>query len=121
LTNTFFLTLNTAIFTAVALIFEHKSTRSAWWLALPLVMMLGECFGWFYLLRSYRLLNTAKYTVVGALEKRLPASPYWSAEWLALGEGKDPTKFWPLSHLESWTPIFFAALYVGGFVALLMS
>ena len=118
LTNTFFLTLNTAIFTVFGVFWEHKPTGKTWWLALPLVMVLGECFAWFYLLRSYRLLNTAKYLVVGALEKRLPASPYWNAEWMALGEGKDVNKYWRISHIESWIPIFFAALYVGGFVAL---
>jgi hypothetical protein len=119
LTNTFFLTLNTAIFTAVGVFWEHKPHGQAWWLAFPLIMLLGQCFAWFYLLRSYRLLNTAKYEVVGALEMRLPASPYWRAEWTALGEGKDPKKYWPLSHIESWIPVFFAALYVSGFVALM--
>ncbi len=89
LTNTFFLTLNTAIFTAVGLFWEHKPNGQVWWLAFPLAMLLGECFAWFYLLRSYRLLNTAKYEVVGALERRLPASPCWRAEWTALGAGKD--------------------------------
>lgn len=119
LTNTFFLTLNTAIFTAVGVFWERKPEGQVWWLAFPLAMLLGECFAWFYLLRSYRLLNSAKYEVVGELEVRLPASPYWRAEWTALGEGKDPKKYWPLSHIESWIPVFFAALYVGGFIALL--
>jgi hypothetical protein len=119
LTNTFFLTLNTAIFTTIGLFWEHKPNGQGWWLAFPLMMLLGECFAWFYILRSYRLLNTAKYEVVGALETRLPASPYWRAEWMALGEGKDPKRYWPLSHIESWIPVFFAALYMGGFVALM--
>jgi hypothetical protein len=57
---------------------------------------------------------------VGALETRLPASPYWSAEWTALGKGPEEVKkYWPLSHIESGIPAFFAALYVGGFVALM--
>jgi hypothetical protein len=119
LTNTFFLTLNTAIFSALGVLWQHKPEGKAWWLVFPLMMLLGECFAWFYILRSYRLLNSAKYEVVGALETRLPASPYWRAEWTALGEGKDPKKYWPLSHVESWIPIFFAALYLGGFVALM--
>jgi hypothetical protein len=119
LTNTFFLTLNTAIFTAIGVLWQHEPTRGqVWWLLFPLAMLLGQCFAWFYIIRSYRLLNTAKYEVVGALEARLPASPYWRAEWTALGEGKDWKKYWPLSHIESWIPVFFAALYVGGFVAL---
>ena len=120
LTNTFFLTLNTAIFTAIGVFWEHKPPAQVWWLAFPLMMLLGECFAWFYLLRSYRLLNTAKYEVVGALETRLPASPYWRAEWVALGEGRNPKRYWPLSHIESWVPAFFAALYIGGFVALMV-
>lgn len=117
MTNTFFLTLNTAIFTAVGLFWEHKPQGQVWWLIFPLAMLLGQCFAWFYLLRSYRLLNAAKYEVVGALETRLPASPYWSAEWTALGEGRDPKKYWPLSHIESWIPAFFGTLYLGGFIA----
>src|SRR6516225_1336812 len=66
LTNTFFLTLNTAIFTAIGMFWEHRPSGPVWWLAFPLMMLLGECFAWFYILRSYRLLNTAKYEVVGA-------------------------------------------------------
>jgi len=119
LTNTFFLTLNTAVFTTAGALLGHKPEGQVWWLLFPLAMLLGECFAWFYLLRSYRLLNTAKYQVIGAFETRLPASPYWRAEWTALGEGRDPKRYWPLSHIESWIPIFFAALYVGGFVALM--
>jgi hypothetical protein len=119
LTNTFFLTLNTAIFTAIGVFWEHQPRGPVWWLVFPLTMLLGECFAWFYLLRSYRLLNTAKYKVVGALEMRLPASPYWRAEWMALGEGRDPKRYWPLSHIESWIPVFFSGLYIGGFVALM--
>jgi hypothetical protein len=119
LTNAFFLTLNTAIFSTIGIFWEHKLDGNVWWLTFPLIMLLGQCFAWLYLLRSYRLLNTAKYKVVGELEKRLPASPYWSAEWSALGEGRDWRKYWPLSHIEIWIPLFFAALYFGGFIALI--
>lgn len=121
LTNTFFLTLNTAIFPAIGVFWEHRPHGQVWWLTVPLMMLLGQCFAWFYLLRSYRLLNSAKYEVVGALERRLPASPYWRAEWTALGEGKDYKKYWPLSHIEGGIPIFFAALYIGGFIALVVT
>ena len=118
LTNTFFLTLNTAIFTVVGVFWKDRPSADVWWLVFPLLVVLGECFAWFYLVRSYDLLNSAKYKVVGELEERLPASPYWRAEWWALGEGKDWTKYWPLTHIERWIPILFASLYVAGFVAL---
>jgi hypothetical protein len=117
-TNTFFLTLNTAIFTAIGVFWQNKPDGQVSWLIFPLVMLLGQCFAWFYIIRSYRLLNGAKYEIVGALEARLPASPYWRAEWTALGEGRDWKKYWPLSHIESWIPAFFAALYISGFAAL---
>jgi hypothetical protein len=86
-----------------------------WLLAFPLVIVLGECAAWWWLVRSYRQLNTAKFKVVGALEERLPASPYWRAEWAALGEGKDWRKYLPLTHLEQWIPVLFGLVYVIGF------
>ena len=87
----------------------------------PLVALLGQCGAWFYLVRSYRQLNTATYEVVGALEARLPASPYWKAEWLALGEGKDAKKYLPLTHLEQWVPVLFGLVYLLAFLAALLA
>src|SRR3569833_2674930 len=76
LANTFFLTLNTAIFTLVGVFWKDKPQGNAWWVLIPLAVAIGQCYAWYYLVRSYRLLYTAKYAVVGALEERLPASPY---------------------------------------------
>jgi hypothetical protein len=117
LTNSFFLTLNTGFVGVFAAFKVVPKGAEAWWLAIPLVALVGECFAWFYLVRSYRLLNGAKYRVVGALEERLPASPFWRAEWWALGEGRDPARYWPLSHIEQWIPALFALTYIGGLVA----
>ena len=117
LANSFFLTLNTGIFTLIAAFGKPPPEGTGWWLAIPLVAILGQWFAWFYLVRSYRLLNSAKYQVVGALEERLPASPFWGAEWWALGEGKDRARYWPLSHIEQWVPILFGLAYTSGFFA----
>ena len=116
LTNTFFLTLNTAIFAVIGAFWKDRPTASPWLLVFPLVALVVQCGAWFFLVRSYRQLNSAKYTVIGALEERLPASPYWKAEWKALGEGKDKAKYWPLTHLEQWIPTIFAAIYLAGFI-----
>ncbi len=121
LANTFFLTLNTTIFTVVGIGLNQRIDSRGWVLVIPLVVVLGQCFAWYYLVRSYRQLNTAKYEVVGALEERLPASPYWRAEWYALGEGKDRSRYWPLSHIEQWIPVLFAFAYVAGFIAVVAS
>jgi hypothetical protein len=120
LANTFFLTLNTAVFTAIGVFWNRQPGGSDWGLAIPLIVLLGQCLAWYWLIRSYRQLNAAKYVVVGALEQRLPASPYWSAEWKALGEGKDRAKYWPITHLEQGIPVLFAAAYAGGFVLLVL-
>ena len=119
LTNTFFLTLNSAIFTLVGAFWTRSPHAASWLLIFPVIVLSAECLAWFWLVRSYRQLNSAKYAVIGAFEERLPASPYWRAEWTALGEGKDPGRYWPLSHLEQWIPILFAISYIGGFIAVL--
>lgn len=116
LANTFFLTLNTAVFTVIGVLLQFSPQVATWLLVFPLVALVGQCAAWFYIVRSYRQLNTAKYEVIGAMEERLPASPYWRAEWVALGEGKDRSKYWPLTHLEQWIPILFGSTYLIAFL-----
>jgi hypothetical protein len=117
LTNVFFLSLNTAIFAAIGALWKGHLSFPPWILVFPLLALLVQCGAWFLLVRSYRQLNSAKYIVIGALEERLPASPYWKAEWKALGEGKDRSKYWPVTHLEQWVPFIFAATYIAVFIA----
>ncbi len=121
LTNTFFLTLNSAIFTVIGAVWASRPPVGSWLLIFPVIVLITQCLAWFWLVRSYRQLNGAKYAVIGAFEERLPASPYWRAEWKALGEGKDPARYWPLSHLEQWIPVLFAISYLGGFIAVLLA
>ncbi|ELP65621.1 hypothetical protein ACKI1I_28615 [Streptomyces turgidiscabies] len=116
LTNTFFLSLNSAVVAVVAAISDGARTRVSVWLSVAgLVILLAQCAAWFVMVRSYRQLNSAKYAVIGALEKRLPAFAYSRAEWGALGEGRDWRKYQPLTHVEQWVPVTFAAAYLLGF------
>jgi hypothetical protein len=116
LTNTFFLTLNTLVFTIIGSFVKDATQLPPVLLALALVIALGQCSGWFLIVRSYRQLNSAKFKVIGALETRLPASPYWRAEWKALAEGRDRRIYLPLTHAEQWIPALFAIVYTIGFV-----
>ena len=77
-----------------------------------LAAALAQCGAWWMIVRSYRQLNGGKFKVVGLMEKRLPAAPYSSAEWKALGEGEDWRLYLPLTHVEQWVPMIFAAVYV---------
>lgn len=116
LTNTFFLTLNSLIFTLIGVFWKDKpGVVSDEALVLLLVVALAQCAAWWMIVRSYRQLNSGKYEVVGLLEERLPASPYWSAEWAALGEGKSAKSYLPLSHVEQWVPVIFAVAFLLGF------
>lgn len=121
LTNTFFLTLNTLVITTVGMFWKDRPNAAVGYLAIPAIALLLQCAAWFWLLRSYRQLNSAKYIVIGALEERLPASPYWRAEWKALGEGGEPERYSPLTHLEQWIPLSFALVYLAGFAIALLT
>ena len=121
LANTFFLTFNSAVFTLIGAFWTARPHATSALLIVPVLVLLAQCLAWFWLIRSYRQLNAAKYAVVGALEERLPASPYWRAEWKALGEGKDPSRYLPLTHLKEWIPMLFAVAYLSGFIAILAS
>lgn len=117
--NTFFLTLHTAIIGSIGFAFgKGFKLIDQNFIIFPLLAVLALCYAWWRLVKSYRQLNTAKYKVIGELEKRLPASPYWSAEWTALGEGKDIKLYVPLTHIENWIPIIFSIIYVLGAASL---
>ena len=113
LTNGFFLTLNVAVLTTLVATIPRQGFSSKW-LIFPLLVLLIECLAWFMLMKSYRLLNSAKYQVVAAMEKALPARPY-SAEWDLVLSRSGSKRYWRLTLLEQWIPSAFAALYVLGF------
>ena len=123
LANTFFLTLNSAILTLLGVFWKDRPEGLSPWFLLPfLALALGLCLAWFWIVRSYRQLNSGKFAVIGALELRLPASPWWNGEWKALrGEQQDKSTYWALTHLEIWVPLLFAQAYLFGAVAAIAS
>ena len=111
--NAFFLSINSTILGSVAFLFDKiQLVEPRWVILFPILGTLLLCLVWWWLLLSYRNLNSAKYKVIGQLETKLPSSPYWSAEWFELGEGKDIKKYLPLTALEKWIPIVFGITYI---------
>jgi len=110
LANTFFLTINTMLVTALTALVS-KLEVSLTWLLPSLIAELTLCFAWLRMVKSYGQLNTGKFAVINELEKHLPIKPY-AAEWVILGEGEDPKKYRPLTHVENWIPKIFAVIYV---------
>jgi len=109
----FFLSLHTAILTVISFSIDNIELISPKWLILfPILGILIFCAAWWWLLKSYRDLNSAKYKVIGELEKELPKSPYWDLEWKELGEGNDVKKYLPVTTIEKWVPLIFGFLYI---------
>ena len=114
LANTLFLTLNTAVLAALATMVEKADSTDVN-VAIQIIALTGlilSCFAWIVLIRSYRQLNTAKFKVIGAYERMLPTSPWFNAEWKALGEGKDKTTYTPLTVVETYVPILLMVVCV---------
>ena len=106
-TNKFFISVHTFMITLISLFSRDNYT------VLILASLMGILFSgaWFFLLKSYRQLNSGKFKVVHEMEAQLPCAPY-DVEWDKLGRGKDRKLYWPLSHLEVVLPLIFAILYL---------
>jgi hypothetical protein len=114
LANTFFLTANTAILSTLGIvtaILPANLVESDFLVFLAAITPVLLCYSWYRLVRSYQQLNSGKFSIIHEIEAKLPLAPY-RAEWVALGKGKDPARYKPLTDVEKWVPVIFAILYV---------
>lgn len=86
------------------------STNPAWLVAIA-AAGITLSYTWHRGIHSYRDINTAKFNIIHQIESRLPLRLY-HAEWLALGEGRDPKRFLPFTSVERKVPWVFIAIYV---------
>lgn len=70
------------------------------------------CCSWFVVIRSYRQLNTGKFSALQELESRL-SYPFFKREWELLGEGGDRSRYWKLTVVETSLPVVFLLLFLG--------
>lgn len=111
-TNNYFITINTALLTFLGLSLKVEALADLSW-ARSLLAILGIfiCVIFWFLLRSYKQLNTGKFNVIHEVEQGLPLSLY-DYEWKILGEGKDYNVYYPFSHIELFIPWVFGAIYL---------
>jgi len=64
---------------------------------------------WFIVIRSYRQLNTGKFAALYELEEKL-AYPLFKREWEFLEEGRNLSRYWKLTIVETGLPIIFLVL-----------
>lgn len=105
--NSYFLSINTAILGFAGYVTTKSAGGQVWVLGLVGIVL---SYLWYRIIVSYRDLNSAKFKVVHEIEKRLPISPY-DAEWEAMGRGKEPSLYHPLTHIEKGVPWVFLALH----------
>ncbi|MFZ9035309.1 MAG: RipA family octameric membrane protein [Francisellaceae bacterium] len=115
--NLFFLIANIVIVGIMALgISRSSSELSLGLLVIPLLGLLSICYAWWRVVRFYRHTVNIKEQVIGALERRLPSSPIYSAERQA---AEKKGSFTPLKRIETLMPFVFILLYLGIYIYLL--
>ena len=114
--NAFFVTVNTVLVSLVSYLNlgVSNSSKLFWTISLAGIAI---SYMWYRLVRSYKDLNSAKFTIIREIEKKLPISPY-DAEWQAVGKGKNAKLYLPFTHIELFIPWVFTILH---FVVLLVS
>ncbi len=109
--NNYFITINTALISLIGLSFQIKIFENLAWIKSVLALVgIIICVIFWFLIRSYKQLNTGKFDVIHEIEKHLPLALY-KYEWEILGEGKDNKKYYPFSHIELLIPWVFGAVY----------
>lgn len=107
ITNTFFLTLNTAL-----LAFISSGRESLMWLvALGGITLSGT---WWALIKSYRNLNEAKFAVIIKMEQRLEVRVF-EDEWRKLREDRPNRwrgRYAEFNVIERSVPVVFSVLYM---------
>lgn len=121
--NAFFLTLHGGLAAAVGILGQATSREVSVYLLLAPISGLALSAAWFLLLRSYRDLNRAKFTVITEMEEQLPVQVF-AKEWEQLK--KDPVEGWRARYAEQGTverfvPAVFAVLYAAAIVRVLCS
>jgi len=110
--NTFFLTLNGVVLTALGLIAGKGLVSYLEVFGLIGLSVTGGilALAWRGLLVSFSQLNTGKFAVINQIEAFLPAAVY-AGEWVALGEGKRSDLYKSSTSRELWTPKTFFVVY----------
>lgn len=102
--NKFFMSINSGILTIYSMFFE-KITSALW-----IVPILGIIISlaWIRSLKSYSMLNSAKFKIINKVEEQLPLQPY-KDEWDIL---KCNCEYKTLSKTEQQIPYAFGIVYI---------
>lgn len=109
--NNYFLAINTALISFLTLSFDAELFKKIVIFRIILgVIGILICAIFWFLLRSYKQLNSGKFKIIHKIEQNLPLALY-DSEWKILGEGKNRKLYYPFSHIELWIPWAFGIVY----------
>jgi hypothetical protein len=127
--NSFFLSLNGFLLAVLGALPYLRSNTSGFdyvWLIVVAAAGITFCSTWITVIKSYRKLNEAKFTIIGELEQKLPVATYdieW--EYLTSADKKmesapHSARYFPLTLVEARVPviciILYVAIIIGAFV-----
>ena len=104
--SSYFLTAQGALVVLIG-----ATSTANWAYALPGIVLAAT---WWLLLRSYRILNGAKFKVIQTMEERLPAAPL-KDEWVELQSrdgGRWRGRYFELGLLERVVPAVFGIIFL---------
>ena len=110
-TNSYFLSLNVFLISLLgAIIATGLADLKLGWTIFATIAGMILCYSWYRLVRSYKDLNTGKFSLIHKIEEKLPLQLF-AEEWKELGEGKEPQKYLPFTKIEMIVPWIFLVLY----------
>lgn len=118
--NTFFLSVNTLLVTAIGILSKLESgfeTLNLWWVLITSFAGVLFCWTWLSIINSYRQLNTGKFKVINTIEQKLPLAMY-KAEWAYLKPNRESSRYKQLTVVEILVPKIFGVVY---FVLMIMA
>ena len=114
--NSFFITLNAAILSILGFVQKQFELGLS---AITVLSASGIIVSllWYYLICSYRDLNTAKFKVIHNLEQQLPVQPF-DEEWIELKDSSSAKRYLPFTALERLVPTLFLFLHIALIIAI---
>lgn len=109
-TSRYFLTISSALVAILGVVLKYNPAGQSLWLVSLAAAGILVCALWWRIVRSYSVLTGARFGVIQAMEKRLPASPY-TDEWNLVANSGKFRGYRSISALEAWIPWVFAAIY----------
>lgn len=109
--NKLYVTLLTGTLVLMAAVLRYGTGTVPAWIVLSAFAVVGMLLSssWFIVVRSYRQLNSGKFAALLELEEKL-SYPFFTREWELLEEGKNKSRYWKLTVVETFLPVGFFVL-----------